>query len=323
MQPPSRRIFPLIVIALLLVSGFVYFTIFYQRSETYVAPKISVSATSALLAKDSDGDGLKDWEEQLWKTDPARADTDGDGTPDGAEIKAGRDPLTAGPNDRLPDETVEKKVNTETEGDLSQTDKFSRDLFLRIVAAKKANQPPTEQDLEKFLNTVIDEELKNQPAEELGEGDFQIDGAETPEKIRSYGNEIARILTEKPAETLEYELDVYERAEKNNNPEELKKLEPLIAQYKRIEEGLRSIAVPASALAQHVAFTTSIAGMAHSITGLRYILTDPIKALPGVASYDENAVSFITTVRQFKTYFESAGVAFEEGDRAYGFFENL
>ena len=38
------------------------------------------------LDVDTDGDGLKDWEELLWKTDSNKIDTDGDGTNDNEEI---------------------------------------------------------------------------------------------------------------------------------------------------------------------------------------------------------------------------------------------
>ena len=57
--------------------------------------KTSLSDDPA-LAIDSDHDGLRDWEEVLWKTDSKIADTDGDGTNDGDEVKAGRNPLIAG-----------------------------------------------------------------------------------------------------------------------------------------------------------------------------------------------------------------------------------
>jgi len=50
---------------------------------------------------DSDNDGLKDWEEKLWGTDPNNPDTDGDGVKDGEELKQGRDPLKPGPDDKL------------------------------------------------------------------------------------------------------------------------------------------------------------------------------------------------------------------------------
>ena len=45
---------------------------------------------------DSDNDGLNDYKELEWGTDPFTADTDGDGMNDGDEIKVGRNPLGPG-----------------------------------------------------------------------------------------------------------------------------------------------------------------------------------------------------------------------------------
>lgn len=50
--------------------------------------------------KDTDNDGLKDWEENLYKTDPLNSDTDADGYLDGEEINSGHNPLVKGPNDK-------------------------------------------------------------------------------------------------------------------------------------------------------------------------------------------------------------------------------
>ncbi|MFH0955871.1 MAG: CAP domain-containing protein [Candidatus Falkowbacteria bacterium] len=47
--------------------------------------------------KDTDGDGLCDYEEKnIYGTDPKNPDTDGDGMPDGNEVKRGRNPLGPG-----------------------------------------------------------------------------------------------------------------------------------------------------------------------------------------------------------------------------------
>lgn len=45
---------------------------------------------------DADGDGLTDYEEYFYETNPAEPDSDGDGVWDGPEIGAGRDPLGPG-----------------------------------------------------------------------------------------------------------------------------------------------------------------------------------------------------------------------------------
>ena len=134
------------------------------KKQTYVAPTLTTFTESPALAKDSDNDGLKDWEEELWKTDKNKADTDGDGTLDGQEIKLGRNPLVKGPNDKLSKETVADKVNTQTEKDLTDTEKFSRELFLKIIAAKQNNTAPSEADVQEFLNASITQELAQFPS---------------------------------------------------------------------------------------------------------------------------------------------------------------
>lgn len=70
---------------------------------TRVAEQGALSTRSQVEQVDTDGDGLKDWEEELWQTMVNKADTDGDGTTDGQEVERRRDPSRAGPNDELED----------------------------------------------------------------------------------------------------------------------------------------------------------------------------------------------------------------------------
>ncbi len=101
------------------------------------------STTVAQINIDSDNDGLPDWKEALYGTDPHNPDTDGDGTNDGDEVAQGRDPLKPNtapkgqePNDKIDPKIIEqneKIVNTFES--LSDTDKFSRSLISDVIAA--------------------------------------------------------------------------------------------------------------------------------------------------------------------------------------------
>ncbi len=70
---------------------------------------------------DTDGDGLKDWEEKLRGTDPFKADTDGDGTADGVEVKQNRDPLKSAPGDNLNPETGQTPKEVPEKTQINQT----------------------------------------------------------------------------------------------------------------------------------------------------------------------------------------------------------
>lgn len=321
---PSKKVIFYLVAALTFLGVIVYALFFSAKTETYVAPVVSLeTGESPLLAKDSDNDGLKDWEEELWKTDKFNPDTDGDGAPDGAEIKLGRNPLIAGPNDKMDTDTIASKINTETDKDLSETDKFSRELFIKIIAAKNNNTPPTEDDIKKFLQSNISQELKNQPVKTFGTGDFTVDQAETPESVTAYGNEIGRIMTKKPVKPLEYEMAIVDRATQNKKSGELNKLDDNIAEFRRIENDLLKVTVPASAAEKHAAFTGSIEGMIYSITGFKYIFSDPVKALPGVSLYGDNSAAFVQTLQALKRYFNDKGVVFEAESNGYRLFNGI
>ncbi|OGD66657.1 hypothetical protein A2Z61_00915, partial [Candidatus Campbellbacteria bacterium RIFCSPLOWO2_02_35_12] len=98
--------------------------------------EIQAEAIKNIAEKDSDRDGLKDWEEALWGSDPHNPDTDGDRTPDGEEVVVGRNPIIAGPNDKLYNTLALKKKeddNKYPEKDLTATDLFAQNLFAEYL----------------------------------------------------------------------------------------------------------------------------------------------------------------------------------------------
>ena len=67
----------------------------YKNSKLNYVSSIKNSSSQEIaekiILKDSDNDGLKDWEEVLWKTDPNNPDSDGDGMNDNEEVLSERD----------------------------------------------------------------------------------------------------------------------------------------------------------------------------------------------------------------------------------------
>ncbi len=62
-------------------------------NESQSADTLTSNSEAALKAKDTDGDGLSDYDElYVYQTSPYLADSDSDGIPDGEEVKRGTDP---------------------------------------------------------------------------------------------------------------------------------------------------------------------------------------------------------------------------------------
>jgi hypothetical protein len=92
-----------ILVALILAIGLILFIGIYSKKGALSRINFwgGKETTIESQTKDSDNDGLKDWEEDLYKTDPNNPDTDGDGYLDGEEINSGHNPLFKGPGDKL------------------------------------------------------------------------------------------------------------------------------------------------------------------------------------------------------------------------------
>ena len=76
---PKARI-TLAVFAVVVIAA-----VFWQLTrspKTASPPKIAHTIVRADLINDTDNDGLRDWEETLFRTNPQKADTDGDGVDD-------------------------------------------------------------------------------------------------------------------------------------------------------------------------------------------------------------------------------------------------
>lgn len=102
---------------------------------------------------DSDNDGLSDWEESIYGTDPKNPDSDSDSYLDGEEIISGRDPLKKGPNDIL----IKKQGALSKE---EQDKKTATETFAK-VALKNFLASPAAQNLANITPEELDRQLKD------------------------------------------------------------------------------------------------------------------------------------------------------------------
>jgi hypothetical protein len=86
--------------------------------------------------KDTDGDGLKDWEEALWDTDPNKADTNDDGVNDFDDIASQRAALQANQDAAGIGEEI-----------LTNTDVLARDLYTTIATLSQQGVLEQNKDL--------------------------------------------------------------------------------------------------------------------------------------------------------------------------------
>lgn len=117
---------------------------------------ITASSSAAdLKNKDTDGDGLSDWDElNVYKTSPYLEDSDSDGIKDLAEIKAGTDPnCPAGKNCEIPVEATESANNKAT---TSLPNGLAELLSEQLKTASLESGQNSEDQLNKLLSGELD-----------------------------------------------------------------------------------------------------------------------------------------------------------------------
>lgn len=97
-------------LVIILLVGLAGFIITFQLTKKQISSRQSSPSPIAytrqenplsIAQKDTDGDGIKNWEETIIRTDPNNPDTDGDGISDGRETEQQRSPVKAGPDDMM------------------------------------------------------------------------------------------------------------------------------------------------------------------------------------------------------------------------------
>lgn len=158
---PSKKIFWFLG-GCVVVIGLVLFTTTTDKSSDTLDGVDIISNASA--GSDIDGDGLLDWEEELWRTDPKNPDTDGDGTPDGEEVDNNRHPNVARPNDEITESQKQSVYVTARARGVDLPKNKTKEVFdylLPEALARAAKSTGVEEveltDLEPFLENYAQE----------------------------------------------------------------------------------------------------------------------------------------------------------------------
>jgi Bacterial TSP3 repeat len=280
-------------------------TLFGEKGTSEPSLTTEGKATQQAFEKDSDNDGLKDWEEALYGTDPKNPDTRGHGLGDLKEIERERASSTSAIG-----------VSAKATSTITATDRFSRELFTKYLEAKRAGQEITPE-----LSASIAADLTSKSYDqELPPFDASILKTTTnadPEFIRSYGNLVGTILSTPMPEGVSSELFILDKIMTNRGASagDLSDVSKLIDRYTTIHDKLVAMKIPVGAKEFHAQIVQAIELLRNAVVGIKSIEADPIGALPKIALY-ENGVNLLgASSFKFKRYFDTEGVFFSEDEK--------
>lgn len=274
--------------SIIVVLGFAFFVgrILNAPQDASGNPDVSLTTAKELSERDSDNDGLPDWEEFLWKLDPQNPDTNNDGVLDGQEVEKRRAELKS-------DDLYGNTPNT-------QTDALARQFYLFAAA----NPNPSKSDIDSFLASIIDVLTLVDTVSYVEEADIVV-GIENPGQ---YYQNLSVALFDlrqgvKPADLVIIDRFVGGQADSRQD------MVDLIQIYNNTARDLKTLEVPPSILVQHVSLINSILNISGA---LQSILVnhenDPALAISSIGVYESASEEFTEVMENLTLYFQSNGI---------------
>ncbi len=315
---PSKKL-TLIVASLLFVVALVFAADWLGNRDSRsgkllgVIPGQKISGGSnfdQLVEKDSDQDGLKDWEEALWGTDPKNPDTDLDGTADGEEVSLGRNPKIKGPEDRLSDE--EKKSAGSAGEEISKTDAFGRGFFASVMTLKDSGQL-TPENMQKLSDSLV-ENFTTEDVKSFSISDLKVSSDNSPATIKKYGNELGAVFEEYLKLELPDELLIVARAVSSGDTGELQKLDQIISANKKLIEKHLAISIPQKASSVHLKLLNHYQTITVAIENMKKVISDPLTGTIAISRYKKELGPLNNTMTELQNFFINNNVSFSQNE---------
>ncbi|MBP6060676.1 MAG: hypothetical protein KA515_01570 [Candidatus Pacebacteria bacterium] len=238
-----------------------------------------------LINKDTDKDGVFDWEESLWGTDPSKKDTDGDGVLDNTEIAQLKTDTETGDT-----------TNTTKDTPQTETEKFS-DEFLTTVAALNQSGSLDADTAEKIGASLAENIQKPTQNKIYKLSDLKIINNNSKEIIKKYKETRDGIYKKYYSDQTALSV-LQEFINDEENAAILLKFDAVANQHKKIIAELVKMQTPQSLAATHLALINVSQGMLENVIDFKTMETDPIKAMGAITQYEQNFSTLLELVDQ-------------------------
>ena len=311
-EKPSLKISVLTVISFFFVASVMAFSIYkdnsapekteFERDQEFLSLEIRDEFPDS--SRDSDKDGLQDWEEGLWGTDLLNKDTDGDGVNDGVEVARGTNPGIPGPDDSLTDS--ERNVYTNKYGEqignienLNSTEAIMQLAYTKATGEDLNDNP----ELQKEIIKLGGEEVRKSAEIKTPyfANDLNVYVGNDVGVTKSFANQIA-------AEYLKMFISMVK--EKPEGFTDIAKI------YKETSEKFIEIPVPVDLVEDFLIFSNNLYINYEGFLSIQDYENDPLRALVAVRQMKEADEKNTELLTSFGEYFKENDIIFNDKDSA-------
>jgi len=235
--------------------------------------------------QDTDGDGLYDWEEALWGTDPRQKDSDDDGIDDKKYVENKRKTADF-------DETYKPDTSNETET-------FARQLFTTAAVLNQSgtfNKDTIEQFSQGVNSSISNFNLKDK----YTLSNLKLSSVSATDYYKNY----KKMYDSLPAKDVS-EIEVIVRlAENPNDQQGLEDLAKLNVMFDKFKSSLLSMEVPYAISGVHLSIINNLDKFSSVVTEARNLEKDPLKTITYLSKYEEYSDDLTSNYETLYLYFD-------------------
>ncbi|HEX8947113.1 MAG TPA: thrombospondin type 3 repeat-containing protein [Candidatus Paceibacterota bacterium] len=292
----------------------------YLLAGGRLAPRhADASSTDALLqavaSRDSDNDGLPDWEEALYGTDPHKADSLGLGMTDGEAVAKGLIVPKAPAAEAAPSSassTDASLPSAPAPGTLTAA--FTQTFFMLYIGAKQQNGGAalSQADLQNVVTQAF-----NAFSQTIGPSpdfktarDLKVSGS-GPEALKAFAASADAVFNNTSIAASGSPIDYVQDALNNNDPTDaadINNLRDIANGYRKIAIGLSVLPVPQELAGADLTLINAIKRLGEISGDFTHVNDDPLTTILALKQYSQALQNFLQAFADVHNTYTNAGV---------------
>ncbi len=270
----------MVAILLLLALGVYKISSFFkarlgQKSQTALIVK------SDVIQKDSNGNGIPDWEESLWGLDPKV-----DGVANKEFIMAKRETLAK-----------ENIVSNNDNQPLPENEILSREFFAIIMSLQESGN--LDETSMKSVADTIGEKITAVPIKDIYTKDMLSTIKSNPATTSAYYDELLKLMNTSEEKDIGKELTFISVGLTNSDQNALGEAGAIASAYRSFGKDLMKIQVPNTLSLIHLSLANNYEKVAQSIEGMVQMLVDPIIGMKAIINYKKYSDALVSDMDTF------------------------
>lgn len=252
--------------------------------------------------KDMDGDGLYDWEELLWRTNPEKKDSNNDGISD-------KDAVIIQQTKNKVDITLDSSHTTNTDSSINTvyTNTFTDEVVNTFLSQQKNNiSENTSKSIKKDITSLLNNEIDLAGITRTGNNKYTIVDllltTSTRENIKIYKSNLVNIFND--FKNLHTEKDLVIIQNFVNRKTGYGLIQERANAYKELSNTLLNIKVPSKISLEHINMVNAYYGISVSLTNIGMLFEDPFRSIIGFEQLQHHLKMFYSSTNEIGVFLQ-------------------